>query len=299
LTERLLSPSDRPVGVEARTRIRCRLTDGVTAAVGDLPSGGALEVGLPTLRRARSRPEMVGAPEPPFAWKPAFARRSLGLAAVQACVEGRFHAPAAAVGPLAEQAVEEWRRTGWRTFHWEPWFAGLAAGGRAVVLAEAIAWSTPVWAAFDWASLGSRCDIGGPDDWWTCPPAPSARAVRLRGRCELRVHLDGAAGGSAASAPGGGGTALVSVAGGGPGDGSREELAYLALVAGLSADDRPVPARVLGLWPDAAAHRTVEVDECVLTGAADRVRTAVEIAAGRGRSAAAGAPSATGSAVPG
>ena len=32
-----------------------------------------------------------------------------------------------AVGPISGEAVAEWERTGWRTFHWEPWFAGLAA----------------------------------------------------------------------------------------------------------------------------------------------------------------------------
>ena len=38
--------------------------------------------------------------------------------------------------------MSEWRQTGWRTFHWEPWLAGLPAGARAVVLAEAVTWAT-------------------------------------------------------------------------------------------------------------------------------------------------------------
>ncbi|MGD0880876.1 MAG: hypothetical protein ABSB09_04840 [Acidimicrobiales bacterium] len=272
-TDLLLSAPIGRVGADARARIRGRLVDGVTGAVADLPAGGVVDVGLASLRRSRSHPELVGVCEPPFTWKPAFVRRSLGLAAVRACAEGRFRGPASAVGPLAEQAVEEWRRTGWRTFHWEPWFAGLAGGGRAVVLAEAISWSTPVWAAFDWAAVGPRSVVGGPDDLWTCP-AP--RAVRLKGRCEARVRLDPIDGGparpgSCEGASCGGVTALVSVCGGRPGDGWREELAYLALVAGLHTADRPVPVRVLGMWPEAAVYQAVEIDEDLLARAVDRV----------------------------
>ncbi len=63
----------------------------------------------------------------------------------------------------------------------------------------------------------------------------------------------------------------MSVSGGHPPGTWREELAYLALVAALRSPDRPVPARVLGLWPDAGADRAVEIDVAALAGAADRV----------------------------
>ena len=248
----------------ARSRIRDGLVEAVASAVGGLPPGDLVEVTVAVLRRARSRPETVALPDAPFAWKPAFARRSLGLAAVRACAEGRYRGPAAAVGPLAEHAVEEWRRTGWRTFHWEPWFAGLGAGARAVVLAEATTWATPLWASADWVSLGSRAVIGGPDELWTCP---GPRTVRLKGRHEARV------------APGvvGTGDALVSVSGGTPGEGWAEELGFLALVAGLRSPEQPLASRVVGLWPEAGLRRTVDVDESALTAAADRVAATVAL----------------------
>jgi hypothetical protein len=64
---------------------------------------------------------------------------------------------------------------------------------------------------------------------------------------------------------------LVSVSGGHPPKAWPEELAYLALVASLRSPSRPVPARVLGLWPDAGADRSVEIDEAALMRAAERV----------------------------
>jgi hypothetical protein len=63
----------------------------------------------------------------------------------------------------------------------------------------------------------------------------------------------------------------VSVSGGCPGEGWQEELAFLALTASLRSPSRPVPARVVGLWPDAGADRCIEVDEAALATAVDRV----------------------------
>jgi hypothetical protein len=74
--------------------------------------------------------------------------------------------------------------------------------------------------------------------------------------------------------------ALVSVSVGCPEEGWVEELAYLALTAGLRSSSRPVPARVMGLWPDAGLHRTVDIDEQALEAAADRVARTVGIVVG-------------------
>jgi hypothetical protein len=262
------------VGDAARTRVRDGLVEGVASVVGTLAAGDPVEVTLPVLRRARSCPGSVGLPDAPFSWKPVFARRSLGLAAVRACADGRFRGPAEAVGPLAEDAVDEWRRTGRRTFHWEPWFEGLGSGGRAVVLAEATTWAGPLWVAADWAALGTRAVLGGRDELWTCP---GRSAVRLKGRWEAKVAPDGSKGGGGVRP--GAGTALVSLSGGIPDEGWADDLAFLALVAGLRSPDLPVPARVVGLWPEAGERRTVEVDEAALTDAAERVVAAVELMA--------------------
>jgi len=280
-------PPSAPEGARASTpqvdeaalaRVRDGLVEGIASVVGFPAPGDLVEVTLPLLRRARTCPGSVGRVEAPFAWKPVFARRSLGLAAVRACADGRFRGPAGAVGPLAAEAVDEWRRTGRRTFHWEPWFEGLGAGARAVVLAEATTWAGPLWAAADWAALGHRATLGGPDDLWT---SPGPRTVRLKGRWEARVAPAGAPDG----APGrtGAGPALVSVSGGVPDEGWTDELAFLALVAGLRSPDHPVPARVVGLWPEAGERRTVEVDEASLTDAAEHVVvTVASVVAARG-----------------
>jgi hypothetical protein len=257
-----------PVGVDGWTRLRERLTDGVSDAATGLVGGGGLEVGLRQLRLARYRPESLDVPEEPFAWKPVFVRRSLGIAAVRACAEGRFRGPAEAVGPLADRAVEEWRRSGWRTFHWEPWFAGLGAGGRALVLAEAVTWATPMWAGLDWRLLGDSVELAPPDDRWSLP---GGGRVRLRGRSEARVVRPDRTSAAPRSA------ALLSVSGGRPGDGWADELAFLGLVAGLASPAGPVPSRVVGMWPEAGVHLAVGLDEPTLAGAVDRVVDTVAV----------------------
>jgi hypothetical protein len=71
----------------------------------------------------------------------------------------------------------------------------------------------------------------------------------------------------------------VSVASGCPGDGWRDELAFLALVAALAVPDGPVVSRVVGLWPESGFRLAVDVDEAALSGAVDRVVDAVAVTA--------------------
>ncbi len=263
-TAGLLAPPAHEVGGDAVARVQNRLESRIADAAVALPPDVPLEVGVPLLRRARYQPELLATADEPFAWKPAFVRRSLGLEIVRACAEGRFRGPAAAVGPVAERAVAEWERTGWRTFHWEPWFSGLGPGARAVTLAAAVTWATPLWATFDWPALRGRADLGGPDDRWSCP---GPRAIHLKGRVEARIRRSG------------GRPTLVSVASGRPGDGWRDELAFLALAGVLGAPDGPVAARVVGLWPEPGLRLAVEVDEDALTCAVDRVVNTVAVTA--------------------
>jgi hypothetical protein len=272
----LTAPVSATVPSGTLDQLRARLSAGVADALAGVADGGRIEVGLPQLRRARYRPDLLGLPDEPFVWKPAFVRRSLGIAAVRACAAGRFRAPAAAVGPVADEALEDWRRSGRRTFHWEPWFAGLGPGGRASVLAESITWATPVWGALDWIRLGPSAELGRPDDAWV---VPGTGAVRLRGRSEARIAVAGPDGRPA------GGPVLLSVAGGRPGDGWRRELAFLALVAGLAFPARPVPTRVVGLWPESGDLQAVDVDDAALSGAVDRVVDTVAVTADVGGAA--------------
>lgn len=267
LTRALSAPPLATVDEDCRRRLRRRLTSGIAGSVVGMPPGWQVELTMPLLRRAMARPDRLTTPEEPFAWKPVFVRRSLGLAVVDACAKDRFRSPAEAVGTVAAEAVAKWERTGWRTFHWEPWFAGLADGARAVVLADALGWATALWASFDWDAFALLPQIGGADDRWICP-AP--RTVRLKGRSEMRVPLCAP---SARARPHGRHVpeALVSVSGGCCEDGWAEELAFLALVAGLRSPSRPVPARVVGLWPDSGQRSALEIDEGSLVAAVDRV----------------------------
>ncbi len=262
LTAAILAPPLAPIGHGDRQLVRHNLTNAIPAMVENLPLGDQVVVTLAMLRQVARDPAALSRPEEPFAWKPAFVRRSLGLSAMDACINHRFSSPTEAVGPIADQAVSEWSRTGWRTFHWEPWIAALHPAARSAVMAEAATWATTLWSSIDWHRFDSPLGLGGPDDQWVCT---AARTVRLKGRSELQVPLEATHGGGAES------TALVSVAAGIPRTGWETELGFLALVASLRSPTRPVPSRVVGLWPDAGQYRSVDITSGVLTAAGDRV----------------------------
>jgi hypothetical protein len=270
LSRALLSPPISSVDEPCRTHLRHRLSAAIAPLVEQLPPGDQVVVDLSLLRTARTHPEWMTREEVAFIWKPVFVRRSLGLAVVDACVSGRFRSPAEAVGPVASEAVSEWERTGWRTFHWEPWLAGLDTGARALVLAEAVSWATGLWLSFDWTLFDRPPRLGGADDQWICP---AARTVRLKGRSELRVPLatspvpTGSTVAGQATTP----VALASVSSGRPSDDWATQLAFLALVASLRSPSRPVPARVAGLWPDAGIRLLADIDGPSLVAAADQV----------------------------
>ena len=269
LSGAIVAPPSETIDDTGRLRVRHRLVAGVAREVERLPEGEQLEITLPLLRRALARPELLLGPGEPFAWQPKFVRRSLGLAVVQACAEGRFRSPAEAVGPVASEAVDEWAWTGWKAFYWEPWVAGLSAAARAAVLADAVGWSTALWTSLDWSVFGSELRLGGPDDQWLLP---ACRPVRLKSRCELRVATVPTGTEAARVEPGP--PSYVSLAGGTPSPNWSEELAFLALAA-LRAESRPLPARITGLWPDAGVHRIVELDEGTLERSIDRLLEAV------------------------
>ena len=135
----------------------------------------------------------------PFRWSPSTVRRSLGLAALDACATGSYPTPAEAVIGTADEAVGAWRRTGWRQFHWEPWLATAGPGARAAVLAEATTWASLLWSMLDWRGLAEERQVrfGAPARRLTFTGSP---VVRLRARADVRVGPPGTSGGH----PGGG-----------------------------------------------------------------------------------------------
>jgi hypothetical protein len=271
VTSAIQAPVGAPVGPADRQLARQRLLDTVPPLVEGLPAPAHVVVTLPLLRQAQRDPDALAGPDEPFSWKPMFVRRSLGLSAVEACFNHRFSTPGEAVGPLVDEAVTEWSRTGWRTFHWEPWMAALTPAARSVALAEAATWATALWSSLDWDGFARTIRIGGPDDQWVCT-AP--RTVRLKGRSELQIPLE------SPTRDGSPRSALVSVASGIPTAGWEAELGFLALAASLRSPSRPVPARVVGLWPDAGEFRSVDITAGILASAVDRVIAGIAAVAG-------------------
>lgn len=272
--------------------VRARFTRELASAVAGQPRWRELIVTIPMLRRAHSGAGRAAAWDEPFRWKPLFVRRSLGLAAIEACSLGRYRSPAQAVGPVADQAVVTWQHSGWRRYHWEPWLSYQPPAARAVVLAEAARWATSLWCAFDWAALGPDVRVGGPDEQWRCPPNGT---VRLRGRVDLRVPVATAdrrpLSDSRRADRGPEGArprrferpeghpplreALVVTSAGVPPPTWESDLAFPALVSALCRPRRPVPCRVMGIWPDAGVQHTVEIGVEALDQVAGRVVAAV------------------------
>lgn len=276
ITSLLTAPASTEVADSRREELRNTVSTRLCALIARGSQRPPVVLTLRDLRRFRLRPGSLGDPEPPFQWRPVFVRRSLGLAMVGACASGRFRSPAEAAGPVAEEALSRWSQTGWRTFHWEPWLNALPLGARAVVLAEAVTWATSLWTSLDWPSLaapGSSLQVGGADDVWSCPT--QGNAVRFKGRGDLRVGIAGRPAPGPAEQASRPASALVVVSGGTPSLGWEEDLAFPALVTALRPPSRPVPARVVGLWPDAGTARVLEVDVAVLSRAADLAVEAV------------------------
>jgi len=306
----ILDPLNEPVGPEPRRLLVERLTTelhSVTAAVPGPPADVAPEAGppvadtedsteqqqvgggsivrgsgrggdtspqpvvvtLPLLRRLASRPGEGPFPEEPFAWKPGFIRRSLGVALLGACRRGLHDAPSVAVGPVLDEALAAWNATGQQVYHWEPWVASLGAGGRAAVMADAVGWATGVWTALPWDHLATEANLSfvATDDQWVCP---TARSVRLKARADLLVtHNPGPTRGA--------GDVLVLVGPGLPPGSWTTELGMVALLSMLSRPGRDIPARVVGLWPEAGAFRVADIDDDLLDRSVNRVIGTVEL----------------------
>jgi hypothetical protein len=263
LTDAVTAPARPVVPRETIDGLRARLAAGLAPAATGVGASGPLVVTLPLLCRAQSKPS---GPRPVtgFAWSPFFVRRSLGAAIVDECLRRGDRSPAEVAVAVLDDAVDTWRRTGARRFHWEPWVAGLPPGGRATVLADALTWATALWSSFDWAAFPERPVAGGAAEQWT---TPEARGVRLTSRPDLKVPAPRASERGTASDR----HALVSILNGTPPRPGSAVLAYPVLVTALCAPRRRAPTRSVGLWPDAGHVESLDVDAAALEAAADLV----------------------------
>lgn len=279
LTEVLTAPPASQVPVTVGRGLAVQLAADLGDATGALTPPARLRVDEFLLATATPPASPVGgrpftaAPDEPFRWSARNARRSLGIAAVRACHHGLHRAPADAVAGVLERLAGGGAGGQGRGGSLGRWLAGLPAGARAAVQADAVTWATRLYIALDWRSLPAGTVVGGRDQWWDCPPEGR---VGLRGRAEVRTWAAPAPGDRTGTGPARERRpALFCLRPGLPGPTSRIELALPALVSVLAAPADPAPARVVGWWPTCGRAIVLEVDQEVLGRAAEAVVAAV------------------------
>ena len=260
LTDALLEPVPELSAAEVAA-VRSELAASLASLASELPTGRRLVIDAFTLSRARRHPERCRLEDPPFVISALTCRRAVGLAVVNRCLRAGAQWPGQVVDEVlaVDQALSSAAEQGsprsvpW----WSTWYGGLGPGGRAVVAAEALTWATALWTALEFDRLPRPVAVAA-DDWWN---VGDGRALALHGRSDVRATT-------------GARSLLVTMAGGVPDDRSRHELAFPALVAALANPARPLPGRVLGLWPSCGQVRLVDVDIRLLRSAADAVVSA-------------------------
>ncbi|MGO9456664.1 MAG: hypothetical protein ACLP62_06410 [Acidimicrobiales bacterium] len=256
LTDALLAPPEAPPTARDLEALRHRLQ----AALVD-----ASPTGCPNLRvdayllRSLAREDRLPDHLERFAWTPVNARRSIGLAAVRRCLEGRARYPAEAVTATVASMIGEARAGVVGRGSPARWLSEIAEGARAAVEAEAVSWATRLLVAVEWHRLARPPIVGAPDRWWDCPGA----RIALRGRCDARVETPG------------GRQTLLTMMSGHPGQASRVELALGALVDVVGRPSAPPPARVVGWWPECGRALVLAMDLGLLEETARTVVTAV------------------------
>jgi len=278
LADTLAAPPRTAADVDALEALRADTARHLAAVAADLPEGERLVLDGHRLLVAHRHPERCALAEAPFTPSPRSCRRAVGMAVVARCVRAGAPAPAAAVAEVVEEAVADLEAPGGagRAPWWARYYAGLPAGGRAVVRAEAVGFATRLVTAVEWERLERPPVVGGRDDWWQCPSG----ALTLRGRAELRVAT-------------GERVTLLVVGTRRCREDWRLELGYPGLVATLVRAPAAAPGRVVGLWPDSGQVRVLELDP----GTLERTAAAVVAAAASwvdARIEAAGAPGAAG-----
>jgi hypothetical protein len=261
LTDALMAPPGPTVSGAELAGLKERLAGDLAALVEELPPGEKLRLDDFRFGQARERPDRLAVDEGPFVASPARCRRAIGAGAVARCLRRRSGSPVTAVAEVLAAGVEDAGDGGDPTVRppwWAGWYRGLAAGGRAMVEAEAVTWATQLWTALAWDRLGQPV-VGGGDDWWDCP---GTRVLTLKGRADVRVRTEGR-------------PALLVLGSGVPPSGWQAGLGFPALVAAMARGEKAVPGRVVGLWPASGQVRILPVDARALGQTATAVSSAV------------------------
>lgn len=273
LTDALLAPAAPPPPSGLASDLCRTLRDGVAKATCGC-DGPPVRVDAFTIGAAGGPPRWADRPgDGPFRWTPRRARRIVGVSAAARVVEGRVRCPAQGAERAVAALVEDARRGAARPGSLGDWLGLAPTGVVAAVLAESTTWATHLVTAVEWHRIAGSAAVGGPDRWWDLGGRP---VVGLRGRVDARLAVTAL--GPAASGPGAPGSAqqsLLTVVGGRPGPGSRVELGLAALVDVLRRPGGPVPARVVGWWPECGRALVLDVDADLLTSTATAALAAV------------------------
>ncbi len=273
LTDALLAPAAPPpppglVGDLCRT-FRHNLAE--TMAGHD---GPPVRVDAFTIRTAGGPPRRTRQPEDDeFHWTPRRARRAVGVSAAAKVVGGRVRCPAQGAERAVVELIDDARRGACRPGSLGAWLETAPAGVVAVVVAEATAWATHLVTAVEWHRVGRPVEVGGTDRWWDLVGRPT---VGLRSRVDARLTvgpLDRAS--TEPVATGQARQSFLTALGGRPTPGSRAELGLAALVEVLRRPSGPVPARVVGWWPECGRALVLDVGEELLTSTASAALAAV------------------------
>lgn len=185
--------------------------------------------------------------ERPFQWSPLHARRVLGMAAAKRVISGGSASPLGGVRAEISSVLRRAEQRGASPSSLATWLAEAPRGVRGAVLGQAANYATDLVTMLDWARLGERAKVGGPDPVWAVPGAPWAS---LRGRRDVEVALD----------PVRGTRALICMRSKAPNHDSADDLRIVALVDALTHVNGPMATRVVGVWPEAGRSISLEVD---------------------------------------
>ena len=265
LTDALLAPGPPSPPPQVVADLSRALKDGLAEARHGC-DGAAVRVDAFAIRTAADPPREKSRPEDgPFRWTPRRARRTVGVRAAARVVNGRVRYPAQGAERAVAELVEE-GRGGARRGSLEDWLGTAPPAVVAAVLAESTAWATHLVTAIEWDRVGGSVEVGGPDRWWDLGGRPT---IGLRGRVDVRLR------GARPEGPGSDQQSLLTVVNGRPGPASRAELGLAALVDMLRRPAEPVPARVVGWWPECGRALVLDVGEELLTSTAAAVLAAV------------------------